>query len=255
VPPASRRRGRRAPPSTPPRRDSRCSDSGGSSGADPQAGHVIAVYRLYVRVGHPQRDGLFGGGVRASDTSPSVWRTVPERVCRAETVFPWVGAYRSRQAYVACFPGSFIPVMSAFLPLLRLWDSSRLSSPREVAIVLFQARLLPTHSFARYRSRVSWAALPGKTAPGRCGRIWCEFLAVRATPSRATCCWPRPLLAAAAASTVRLELAPTGGILSCHRTTPIEQPGRSFARLLSFLVCPIRRPRRAAYNNSDLGRG
>jgi hypothetical protein len=33
-------------------------------------------------------------------------------------------------------------------------DSSRLSSLREVAIVLFRVRLLPTHSFARYRSRL-----------------------------------------------------------------------------------------------------
>src|SRR5262245_7175393 len=43
--------------------------------------------------------------------------------------------------------------------------SSRLSSLREVAIVLFQARLLPTHSFARYRSREPGAARPGN-GPG-----------------------------------------------------------------------------------------
>src|SRR5262249_62019772 len=49
-------------------------------------------------------------------------------------------------------------------------------------------------------------------APGRCRRIWCEFLAVRATPSTATCRWPRPSLAQTAASTVRLELTPTVGI-------------------------------------------
>ena len=91
--------------------------------------------------------------------------------------------------------------------------------------------------------------------PGRCGRIWCEFLTVRATPSRATCCWPRPLLADAAASTVRLELAPTGGISSRHTATPIEQPGRSLAPLLSPLVCLIRRPLRSADNTSDLGGG
>src|SRR6516164_224826 len=40
-------------------------------------------------------------------------------------------------------------------------------------------RLLPTHSFAGYRSRDSRAALPGCVA-GRCGRIWWEFLTVRA---------------------------------------------------------------------------
>ena len=42
-----------------------------------------------------------------------------------------------------------------------LCESSRSSSPREVAIVLFNARLLPTHSFARHRSRFPREALPG----------------------------------------------------------------------------------------------
>ena len=36
-----------------------------------------------------------------------------------------------------------------------------MSSPREVAIVLFNTRLLPTHSFAKCCSRQTWAALPG----------------------------------------------------------------------------------------------
>ena len=47
-------------------------------------------------------------------------------------------------------------------------------------------RLLPTHSFARYRWRLSSAALHG-----RCRRvdIWCEFLAERTTPSKSTCGW------------------------------------------------------------------
>ena len=43
-------------------------------------------------------------------------------------------------------------------------------------------------------------------------------------------CWPQ-----AAASTVRHELAQTGGISSCHTATPIEQPGRSLLRHVSSL--------------------
>jgi len=77
------------------------------------------------------------------------------------------------------------------------------------------ARLLPTHSFAGRRSH-PWEALPHG---GRCGFIWCEFLAVRATPSKASC-WRLE----AAASTVALELADTGGISSGTCAARIEQP-------------------------------
>src|SRR5437660_1360876 len=114
----------------------------------------------------------------------------------------------------------------ASLPLSLLRASSRLSSLREVAIVLCRrdcSQLIPSQGTAHvYREQ-----LGPVTDPGRCGRIWCEFLTAKATPTNATCCWPRPLLTQAAASTDRTELAPTGGISSCHRTTPIEQPGRS----------------------------
>ena len=118
----------------------------------------------------------------------------------------------------------------ASLPLSLLRASSRLSSLREAAIVLVRrdcSQLIPSQGTA-HDSREQ---LRPVTDPGRCGRIWCEFLTVRATLTKATCCWPRPLLAQAAASTVRTELAPTGGISSCHRATPIEQPGRSLAPL------------------------
>src|SRR5262249_10982488 len=124
-------------------------------------------------------------------------------------------------------------------------DSSRLSSLREVAIVLFR-RDCSQHIPSQGTAHENREQLCPVTDPGRCGRIWCEFLTVRATPSKATCCWPRPLLAEAAASTVRLELAQTGGISSCHRAPPIEQPGRSFAPLRSSLVCPVRQPLRGA---------
>ena len=113
----------------------------------------------------------------------------------------------------------------ASLPLSLLRASSRLSSLREVAIVLCRrdcSQLIPSQGTA-HDTREQFYPV---TDPGRCGRIWCEFLTVRATLTKATCCWPRPLLAQAAASTDRTELAPTGGISSCHRATPIEQPGR-----------------------------
>ena len=142
----------------------------------------------------------------------------------------------------------------AFFSVSLFRASSRLSSPREVAIVLFRrerSQLIPSQGTA-HENREQLCPV---TDPNRCGRIWCEFLTGRATPSTATCCWPRPLLAEAAASKVGLELAPTGGISSCHTATPIEQPGRSLAHLLSPLVCLIRRPLRSADNTSDLGGG
>jgi hypothetical protein len=98
--------------------------------------------------------------VRASVASPAGCRTVPERVCQAEAVFLRVAAYRQRQAYVPCSSSSSVamnrvlPVVtfSGFVPVVVATGSCNRS---------FLARLLPTHSFARYRSRVSRAALPG----------------------------------------------------------------------------------------------
>ena len=66
--------------------------------------------------------------------------------------------------------------------------SSRLSSLREVAIVLCRrdcSQLIPSQGTAHdHREQ-----LGPETDPGRCGRIWCEFLTARATPYTATC-WP-----------------------------------------------------------------
>src|SRR5437763_5965448 len=69
---------------------------------------------------------------------PCVCRTVPERVCQAETVFLRVAAYRERWAEVPCSSGASFSVNPACLPLSRFRDSSRLSSLREVAIVLYK---------------------------------------------------------------------------------------------------------------------
>src|SRR4051812_1191191 len=77
---------------------------------------------------------------------------------------------------------------SRVLAVVTFWHSSRLSSLREVAIVLCRrdcSQLIPLQVTAHaYREQLC----PVKD-PGRCGRIWCEFLTVRATPSKATCCW------------------------------------------------------------------
>src|SRR5262249_43870487 len=67
--------------------------------------------------------------------------------------------------------------------------------------------------------------------------------------------WLPPSLTKAAASKDRLELAPTGGISSCRKATPIEQPGRSVAPLFSSLFCPVPQPLRGGYNTADLGGG
>src|SRR5262249_4330404 len=63
---------------------------------------------------------------------------------------------------------------------------SRLSSLREVAIVLGRrdcSQLIPSQGTAHDNHE----QLCPVTAPGRCGRIWCEFLTARATPYTATC--------------------------------------------------------------------
>ena len=74
------------------------------------------------------------------------------------------------------------------LAAVTFWASSRLSSLREVAIVLCRrdcSQLIPSQGTAHDRRE----QLGPVTGPGRCGRIWCEFLTARATPYTATC-WP-----------------------------------------------------------------
>jgi hypothetical protein len=91
--------------------------------------------------------------------------------------------------------------------------------------------------------------------PGGRGFVWREFLAVRATPTKASCCRHRPSRARAAASRTHLELAQTGGILSCLTAAQIEQPGRSVVPFISSLLCPVRQPLRGDYNTFGLGGG
>ena len=140
----------------------------------------------------------------------------------------------------------------ASLPLSLLRASSRLSSLRGVAIVLVR-RDCPQHIPSQVTAHDNRGQLGPVTEPGRCGRIWCEFLTVRATLPKATCCWPRPLLAQAAASTVRTELAQTGGISGCHGATPIGQPGRIVLSRDSSLFCPVRSPLRHGAPSSGPG--
>jgi hypothetical protein len=81
----------------------------------------------------------------------------------------WLNALR-RKAWIPC----------------HFSDSPRLPSPREVAIVLVTGDCslhIPSPSTA-HDHRKQLCQLPR----GRCGFIWCEFLAARATPSNATCC-------------------------------------------------------------------
>jgi hypothetical protein len=148
--------------------------------------------------------------------------------------------------------GSLVRLNPAFVSLSLFRYSSRLSSLRGVAIVLCR-RDCPQHIPSQGTAHDDREQPGPVTQPSRCGRIWCEFLTVRATPPRATCCWPRPWLAQAAASTVRNELAQTGGILSCPVATPIEQPGRIVLLRDSSLYCPVRSPLRNGAPWSGLG--
>ena len=63
------------------------------------------------------------------------------------------------------------------------WNSSRLSSLREVAIVLFIA--IAPNTFLREVPLTP--CMSSSALAGRRGFIWCEFLTVRATPSKASC--------------------------------------------------------------------
>lgn len=152
------------------------------------------------------------------------------------------------------FIGSLGAVNRANLPSSLLRDPSRLSSLREVAIVLFRrdcSQHIPSQG-TTHDNREQLCLVSGQD---RCGFIWCEFLTGRATPSKASCCWPRPLLVKTAASTVRLELAQTGGISSCHQATPIEQPGRILLPHDSSLFCSGRHVLLGDYNTLGLGGG
>src|SRR4030095_655795 len=73
---------------------------------------------------------------------------------------------------VACFFLGFVPVVVASL--------------REVAIVLFRGDC-SQHIPSRGTAHASRAQLCLVLGGGRCVFIWCEFLAVRATPYNASC--------------------------------------------------------------------
>ena len=95
-------------------------------------------------------------------------------------------AERGSRPFRVCWPRSM--PRSCRCHFFGLRASSRLSSLREVAIVLCRrdcSQLIPSQGTAHdHREQ-----LGPVTDPGRCGRIWCEFLTARATPYTATC-WP-----------------------------------------------------------------
>src|SRR5262249_59046691 len=132
--------------------------------------------------------------------------------------------------------------------------SSRLSSLREVAIVLCRrdcSQLIPSQGTAPdHREQ-----LGPVTDPGRCGRIWCEFLTGRATPYTATC-WPAsPIADESRRIQGPTRVGPYGRDLKLPCGNSDRTTGRSCAPLFSSLVCPVRQPLRGAYNTSDLGGG
>jgi hypothetical protein len=116
---------------------------------------------------------------------------------------------------------------------LLVLHSSRLSSPREVAIDLFKA-IAPNTFLREVRLTITISSSVPRTDADLSS---CEFLTERATPSKASCRMPRSLLIEVAASTVSYELAQSGGISSCHAATQIEQPADLRSSCLLLMEC------------------
>lgn len=109
------------------------------------------------------------------------------------------------------------------------FDSSRLPSPREIAIVLFNA--IAANTFLR--------EVPPTVFVSSSAWLWQMLIYLVRIPRRKghsiksiVLTGLGHLLAQASASTVRLELAQTGGISSCSQATRIEQP-------LTNLICRV----------------
>src|ERR1043165_7901910 len=128
--------------------------------------------------------------------APFVCRTVPERVCQAENGFHLVFCAKVARGVTRCFL-LVLSLSYSIVELLLLCNSSRLSSPREVAIVLFKgdcSQHIPSQGTA-HDSREQLCLVIG------CGR--CGFILVRIPHRKGHSiqrdvllgcdhCWPRP---------------------------------------------------------------
>jgi hypothetical protein len=183
----------------------------------------------------------------------SAWRTFPERARQAETVFLRVLAQPQRLALSPVFVGPLVRANGPPFCGHSLVDSFRLSSLREFAIVLYGcdcSQPIPSRSTTHAR-REQLCRVIGH---GRCGFIWCEFLTVTATPFTAPCGLTPSLLAEATASTVRHELAKTGGLSRCHRQLRPNHRDESWSSVSSLLRCRGVTPSgRMAYQTFGLG--
>jgi hypothetical protein len=125
--------------------------------------------------------------------------------------------------------------------------ASRLSSLREVAIVLFRrdcSQLIPSQGTIHgYREQ-----LGPVTDPGRCGRIWCEFLTARATPYTATC-WPAsPIADESRRIQGPTRVGPHGRDLKLPTGNSDRTTGpKLLFSLITSLIYPVSRPLRGAY--------
>ena len=159
-------------------------------------------------------------------------------------------AWTSRLFWLVLWAGRTV-----ILAVVTPGDSFRLSSLREIAIVLFGcdcSQPIPSRS-TTHANREQLCRVIGH---GSCRFIWCEFLTVKATPFRASCGLTPSLLAEATASTVRHELAETGGISSCSRQLRSNNRDESWSSVSSLLRCRWMTPSgRVAYNTFGLGGG
>src|SRR5262249_35113292 len=102
--------------------------------------------------------------------------------------FPPIGSVRVAPGEVHVLFGLVGRGQCCALAAVTFRASSRLSSLREVAIVLCR-RDCSQHIPSQGTAPDHREQLGPVTDPGRCGRIWCESLTGRATPYTATC-WP-----------------------------------------------------------------
>src|ERR1043165_53003 len=168
--------------------------------------------------------------------APFVCRTVPERVCQAENGFHLVFCAKVARGVTRCFL-LVLSLSYSIVELLLFCNSSGLSSPREVAIVLFKgdcSQHIPSQGTA-HDSREQLCLVIG------CGR--CGFILVRIPHRKGHSIQSVVLPASAISGQGRrihgpTRVGPNGRDLKLPRATQIEQPVRILIRRVSlFLLC------------------
>src|SRR5262249_36686261 len=121
-------------------------------------------------------------------------------------------------------------------------------------IVLFQrdcSQHIPSQSTARDHCE----RLRPVVGPGRCGFIWCEFLAVRATPTKASCSLAWAMVGPGRRIHGRTRVGPNGRDLELPEGNPDRTTGPMLAAWGLLVLVPAPRRCSACYTFLDLGGG